>query len=103
MGITSKTSININEMLNYKESMIKSNTDGIQFLFKKNKITSIKGSASIISDNEIKVVNGKSEERYNADNIIIATGSTHNTIPGVEIDEKNIISSTGGPKYRQRS
>ena len=96
MGITSKTSININEMLNYKESMIKSNTEGIQFLFKKNKITSIKGSASIISDNEIKVINGKSEEQYNADNIIIATGSTHNTIPGVEIDEKNIISSTGG-------
>lgn len=96
MGINVKPSINIKELLNYKDAMIKSNTDGISFLFKKNKIVSINGSAEIISNNSVKVTNGKSIDTYTTSNIVIATGSTHNTIPGVEIDEKNIISSTGG-------
>ncbi|MBU92360.1 MAG: dihydrolipoyl dehydrogenase [Rhodobiaceae bacterium] len=96
MGINVKPSINIKELLNYKEAMIKSNTDGISFLFKKNKIVSINGSAEIISNNSVKVTNGKNIDTYTASNIIIATGSTHNTIPGVDIDEKHIISSTGG-------
>ena len=96
MGINVKPSINIKELLSYKEAMIKSNTDGISFLFKKNKIVSVNGSAEILSNNSVKVTNGKSVDTYTTSNIIIATGSTHNTIPGVEIDEKNIISSTGG-------
>ena len=96
MGIKVQPSINIKELLNYKESMIKSNTDGISFLFKKNKIVSITGTAEILSNNEVKVTNGENTDTYNASNIIIATGSTHNTIPGVEIDEKSVISSTGG-------
>lgn len=96
MGINVKPSINIKELLSYKEAMIKSNTDGISFLFKKNKIVSVNGSAEILSNNSVKVTNGKNVDTYTTSNIIIATGSTHNTIPGVEIDEKNIISSTGG-------
>ena len=96
MGINVKPSINIKELLGYKEAMIKSNTDGISFLFKKNKIVSVNGSAEILSNNSVKVTNGKNVDTYTTSNIIIATGSTHNTIPGVEIDEKNIISSTGG-------
>ena len=96
MGINVKPSINIKELLGYKEAMIKSNTDGISFLFKKNKIVSVNGSAEILSNNSVKVTNDKNVDTYTTSNIIIATGSTHNTIPGVEIDEKNIISSTGG-------
>ncbi len=96
MGIKVKPSINIKELQDYKESMIKSNTDGISFLFKKNKIIPISGSAEILSSDAVKVTNGKNVDTYTASNIIIATGSTHNTIPGVEIDEKSIISSTGG-------
>ena len=96
MGINVKPSINIKELLSYKEAMIKSNTDGISFLFKKNKIVSVYGSAEILTSNSVKVTNGKKVDTYATSNIIIATGSTHNTIPGVEIDEKNIVSSTGG-------
>lgn len=96
MGINVKPSINIKELLSYKEAMIKSNTDGISFLFKKNKIVSVYGTAEILTSNSVKVTNGKKVDTYATSNIIIATGSTHNTIPGVEIDEKNIVSSTGG-------
>ena len=96
MGINVKPSIDIKELLSYKEAMIKSNTDGISFLFKKNKIVSVYGSAEILTSNSVKVTNGKKVDTYATSNIIIATGSTHNTIPGVEIDEKNIVSSTGG-------
>ncbi|MGC9419976.1 MAG: dihydrolipoyl dehydrogenase, partial [Rhodovulum sp.] len=79
------------QMQAYKDDVIGQNTKGIEFLFKKNKIDWIKGWASIAEAGLVKV----GEDTHKAKNIIIATGSEPSTLPGVEIDEKVIVSSTG--------
>jgi len=92
MGINvSKPTVNWDQMLDYKNRMIGENTKGIEFLFKKNKITLINGWAKF-EDKESISVNGKI---YKADNFVIATGSESSTLKKVEFDEKVIVSSTG--------
>ncbi len=78
-------------MLAYKDDTIAQNTKGIEFLFKKNKIDWLKGWGTIPEPGKVEV--GK--ETHEAKNIVIATGSEAATLPGVEIDEKTIVSSTG--------
>ena len=70
-------------------------TKGVEFLFKKNKVTYIKGKGVIFSKNDVVVYNDNKKENFKTKNIVIATGSTATSIPGINIDEKNIISSTG--------
>ena len=77
--------------MKHKESVVTSNTQGIEFLFKKNKIDWLKGTGSIEKKGEVKV--GK--DTYKAKHIVVATGSAVATLPGIEIDEKQIVSSTG--------
>ena len=92
MGLKCKnTSIDWEQMLAYKEETISSNTQGIEFLFKKNKIDWLKGWGSILTPGQVKVA----DEVHNTKNIIIATGSVPSSLPGVEIDEKTIVTSTG--------
>ena len=92
MGLKGKSpSVDWKQMLSYKDEVIGQNTTGIEFLFKKNKITWIKGWASIPEAGKVKV----GDETHEAKNIVIATGSESASIPGVEIDEKVIVSSTG--------
>lgn len=92
MGLMAKApSVDWDKMLAYKDDVIKQNTQGIEFLFKKNKIEYIRGWAKITGPNSIEV-DGKSIE---AKNIIIATGSEPASLQGVEIDEKVVVSSTG--------
>ena len=92
MGLKGKSpSVDWKQMLAYKDDVIGQNTGGIEFLFKKNKITWIKGWASIPEAGKVKV----GDETHEAKNIVIATGSESASIPGVEIDEKVIVSSTG--------
>ncbi|HDR29742.1 dihydrolipoyl dehydrogenase [Rhodovulum sp.] len=79
------------QMLAYKDEVIAQNTKGIEFLFKKNKIDWIKGWASIPEPGLVTV----GDETHKAKNIVIATGSEPATLPGIEIDEKIIVSSTG--------
>ena len=79
------------EMQKYKNTTINENTQGIEFLFKKNKIHYINGHAHFISTSEIQV-DGKN---YTSKNIVIATGSESSSLPGIIIDEKQIVSSTG--------
>jgi dihydrolipoamide dehydrogenase len=79
------------QMLSYKDDVIGQNTKGIEFLFKKNKIDWLKGWGTIPEAGKVKV----GEEIHEAKNIIIATGSEASSIPGVEIDEKLVVSSTG--------
>ena len=79
------------QMLAYKDDVIKGNTTGIEFLFKKNKVDWIKGYGSIPAAGKVQV----GDTTYDAKNIIIATGSEPSTLPGVEIDEKVVVSSTG--------
>ena len=79
------------KMQAYKDDVVSGNTKGIEFLFKKNKVTWLKGWATIPAPGQVKV----GDEVHTAKNIVIATGSEASSLPGVEIDEKTIVTSTG--------
>ena len=89
--------VNWNKMLTYKESMIADNTKGIEYLFKKNKITLIKGWASFMDKNTIRVDNSS----YRAEYFVIATGSQSTNLNDIEFDEKVILSSTGALELKE--
>ncbi|MCV2865340.1 FAD-dependent oxidoreductase, partial [Albidovulum sediminicola] len=78
-------------MLSYKDDVIGQNTKGIEFLFKKNKITWLKGWGSIPAAGQVKV----GDEVHSARHIVIATGSEPASLPGVAVDETVIVTSTG--------
>ncbi|MEO8244492.1 MAG: dihydrolipoyl dehydrogenase [bacterium] len=75
----------------YKADTVGQNTKGIEFLFKKNKVTWIKGWASIPAPGQVKV----GDEVHEAKAIVIATGSEPSALPGVTVDEKIVVTSTG--------
>ena len=87
--------LNIEKMMSNKNKSIQVLTKGVEFLFKKNKVTYIKGKGVLFSKNDIIVYENNKKTNYKAKNIVIATGSSVASLPGIEIDEKNIISSTG--------
>jgi dihydrolipoamide dehydrogenase len=95
MGIIAKSvSVDMKKMHAYKTDVIDSNTKGIEFLFKKNKVTWLKGWGKISKPGEV-VVEGESKGTYSAKNIVIATGSEPASLPGVEVDEERVVTSTG--------
>ena len=75
----------------YKDDTIAQNTKGVEFLFKKNKIDWLKGWGSVPAPGKVRV----GDETHEAKSIILATGSEASTLPGVEIDEKTVVTSTG--------
>lgn len=87
-----KLSFDLDSMLANKEKIVLDLTKGIEGLFKKNKVTYLNGNGKILANNVVEI-DGK--EQIQAKNIIIATGSESINIPGIEVDEKMIISSTG--------
>ena len=87
--------LNIEKMMSNKNKSIQVLTKGVEFLFKKNKVTYIKGKGVLFSKNDIVVYENNKKTNYKSKNIVIATGYAVSTLPGIEIDEKNIISSTG--------
>ena len=87
--------LNIEKMMSNKNKSVQVLTKGVEFLFKKNKVTYIRGKGVLFSKNNIIVYDNNNKTSYNAKNIVIATGSAVASLPGIEIDEKNIISSTG--------
>ena len=91
MGLIGETKVDFAQMMKFKQEAIDGNTKGIDFLFKKNKVEVIRGSAKILGAGKVEV-DGKTHE---AKNIVIATGSDSAKLRGVEIDEKQIITSTG--------
>ncbi|UWR03396.1 dihydrolipoyl dehydrogenase [Ruegeria conchae] len=92
MGLKGKSpSVDWKQMQAYKDEVIDGNTKGIEFLFKKNKIDWLKGWGSIPAAGKVKV----GEEVHEAKNIIIASGSEPSALPGVEVDEKVVVTSTG--------
>ena len=92
MGLKGKTpSVDWKQMLAYKDSVIEGNTKGIEFLFKKNKVDWIKGWASVPAAGQVQV----GDELHTAANIIIATGSEPSALPGIDVDEKTVVTSTG--------
>jgi dihydrolipoamide dehydrogenase len=92
MGLMgSKTTVDWAKMLGYKQDVVNGNTKGIEFLFKKNKVTWLKGWGSIPAPGQVKV----GDEVHTAKNIVIATGSEPSSLPDVTVDEKIIVTSTG--------
>ena len=92
MGLsTNGVDVDWNKMLTYKDNTVASNTGGIEFLFKKNKVDWLKGWGRIADKGKVNV----GDETVNTKNIIIASGSIPATLPGIEIDEKSVVSSTG--------
>lgn len=79
------------KMRAYKDDVVSQNTKGIEFLFKKNKITWLKGWASIPEAGKVKI----GDEIHDAKNIVITTGSEPTSIPGAKIDEAVVVTSTG--------
>ena len=91
--------LNLPKMMAHKDATVKSNVEGVSFLFKKNKIDGIQGTGKILGAGKVEVTNDAGEVQVlETKNIVIATGSDVAGIPGVavEIDEKIIVSSTGG-------
>jgi len=90
--------LNLEKMMGHKDAVVKSNVDGVAFLFKKNKIDWLHGSGKFVGANTVSVTSETGEvQEIEGKNIVIATGSDVAGIPGVavEIDEKVIVSSTG--------
>ena len=92
----SAAKLNLEKMMKNKDKVVTILTKGIEFLFKKNKITHFKGTGSFKSATQISVIDNKKKETIiNSDKIIICTGSEPTSLPGVKFDEKVIVSSTG--------
>ncbi len=79
------------KMQGYKQDVVNGNTKGIEFLFKKNKVTWLKGWGTIPAPGQVKV----GDEVHSARHIVIATGSEPSALPGVTVDEKVVVTSTG--------
>ena len=102
LGITTgKVTLNLSKMMKTKEKSVTVLTKGIEFLFKKNKVAYIKGQASFKSNNEIIVQEKNSQKIYRANHIIISTGSEPTSLPGIKINEKIIVSSTGALSFNK--
>ena len=92
---TGEIKLNLEKMMSNKDSSVATLTKGVEFLFKKNKVTYIKGVGYFNGNNEILVKNDKSELTIKTDKTIISTGSEPLSLPGIDFDEKKILSSTG--------
>jgi dihydrolipoamide dehydrogenase len=96
MGIEVAPKLNLAKMLAFKDEGVKGNVDGVAYLLKKNKIDSFRGIGSIAGPGKVLVKKEDgSSETVEARSIVIATGSEPTPLPGVEIDEERIVSSTG--------
>ncbi len=93
---TGKISIDIAELMVSKDETVKGLTDGVAYLLKKNKVEYIEGRGTILGRGSVKVDLGAGGGRQLATkDIVIATGSDVMSLPGIDIDEKRIVSSTG--------
>ena len=95
-GIQCKeVTLDLNKLLKKKSGIVEELTKGIDYLFNKNKVKKYLGTAKIISSNEIEINNNGKIENIHAEKIIIATGSTPTILPNIDIDETQIVTSTG--------
>ena len=96
-GIKAKVDLDLATMLGRKDKVVADLTKGIEFLFKKNKVDYVIGTARIVDAGTVAVDAGKGKPAVTlkADSIVVATGSESTPLPGVAVDEKRIVSSTG--------
>ncbi|RMF04456.1 MAG: dihydrolipoyl dehydrogenase [Alphaproteobacteria bacterium] len=96
MGIKASPKLDLKKMQAFKEEGVKGNVDGVAFLLKKNKIDAFHGVGRIAAPGAVEVTGSDgAAQTLKTKNIVIATGSDVARLPGVEIDEKKIVSSTG--------
>jgi len=103
MGIEANNiKLNLSKMMNNKNKSVLTLTKGVEYLFKKNKITYLIGEGSITSQNTVTVIDkSKKKSNYQTKNIVISTGSIPASLPGIKIDEKIIVSSTGALSFNK--
>jgi len=103
LGIeASRIKLNLSKMMSNKNKSVLTLTKGVEYLFKKNKITYLKGNGSISSQNIITVVDEfKKKSNYQTKNIVISTGSIPASLPEIKIDENIIVSSTGALSFNK--
>ena len=94
---TGKVSLDLGVMLKRKDQVVDDLTKGVEFLLKKNKVTYVQGTGVVSAADTVTVtpLKGKKKEKLKTENILIATGSESTPIPGVKVDEKRIVTSTG--------
>ena len=94
--------LNLDKMMKSKDKAVTVLTKGVEFLLKKNKVTYFKGHGSFKSNNEILIKDDQKKEIIiQTEKTVIATGSVPVSLPGIEIDEKIIVSSTGALKLEK--
>ena len=89
-----EVTVDFSQMIKRKNDVVKANVDGIEFLMKKNNIDVLQGKGSFIDKNTIEVCHHKKSTRYGTEKVIIATGSEPANLPFINIDGKQIITST---------
>ena len=99
---TGKITLNLSKMMSNKNKSVQTLTKGIEFLFKKNKITHLKGKGSISAKDTVTVTDNSGKKiSYKTSNIVIGTGSVSTSLPGIKIDEKVVVSSTGAISFEK--
>ena len=97
-----KIKLNLSQMMNNKKKSVLTLTQGVEFLFKKNKITYLKGKGTMTSNNVVTVTDDFGRKsNYKTKNIVISTGSIPAFLPGIKIDEKIVVSSTGALSFNK--
>ncbi len=96
LGIkTTGLKVDLDQMLKQKDDAVEGLTKGVEFLMKKNKVEVFYGAGEILSAGRVLVSGADGDKELDTKNIVIATGSEVTPLPGVEIDEQQIVSSTG--------
>lgn len=95
--------LNVEQLFKRKSEVVTKNTQGLDFLMRKNKITVFHGSGSFVNNETLKIVHDdQTETVINSDKFIIATGSKPSTIPGITIDKQRIITSTEALELKEK-
>jgi dihydrolipoamide dehydrogenase len=96
MGIEAATELNLVQMMTFKDEGVKGNVDGVAFLLRKNKVDHFHGTGRVLGGGKVEVtfINGETQI-IETKAAVIATGSEPAQLPGIEIDEKAVVSSTG--------
>lgn len=102
LGIKVAPELDLGRMLAFKDDGVKGNVDGVAFLMKKNKITTFQGTGRILKAGQVEVTaEDGTQQVVETRAIVIATGSDVANLPGVEINERDVVSSTGALSFEK--
>jgi len=100
--VLNKPKLDLDQMIDRKDAVVKQLTQGVEFLMKKNKVKYLSGEGKVTAADEVTVkLNDGGEDVVKTENIVIATGSDVATLPFLQIDEKVMLSSTGAMELRK--